>query len=219
MNRLGSSTSPYLRQHADNPVDWWEWSDEAFASARERDVPILLSVGYAACHWYRAHNASIVSGYLENQRLAEAESAPERFFMNVTLARVLYTHALVAAPRLALGRFAALGRILGDPRLGMAAVFLSLGRVLPDRYPLDNQVEAYIGDEHRFGRLIDYAVILPRLQRLYEWSADELGEPRLRGLIRDGSPIYVWHFEQRQVWRSAHLSVIGQMIRLLTEAR
>jgi uncharacterized protein YyaL (SSP411 family) len=51
MNRLGSATSPYLRQHADNPVDWWEWSDEAFAEARRRDVPILLSVGYAACHW------------------------------------------------------------------------------------------------------------------------------------------------------------------------
>jgi uncharacterized protein YyaL (SSP411 family) len=51
MNRLGSATSPYLRQHAGNPVDWWEWSDEAFAEARRRDVPILLSVGYAACHW------------------------------------------------------------------------------------------------------------------------------------------------------------------------
>ena len=51
MNRLAASTSPYLRQHADNPVDWWEWSDEAFAEARRRDVPILLSVGYAACHW------------------------------------------------------------------------------------------------------------------------------------------------------------------------
>jgi uncharacterized protein len=51
VNRLASSTSPYLRQHADNPVDWWEWSDEAFAEARRRDVPILLSVGYAACHW------------------------------------------------------------------------------------------------------------------------------------------------------------------------
>ena len=50
-NRLARSTSPYLGQHADNPVDWWEWTDEAFASARERDVPILLSVGYAACHW------------------------------------------------------------------------------------------------------------------------------------------------------------------------
>ena len=50
-------------------------------------------------NWYRAHNASIVGGYLENQTLAEAESASERFFMNVTLARVLYAHTLVAAPR------------------------------------------------------------------------------------------------------------------------
>ncbi|MEU7529196.1 thioredoxin domain-containing protein [Saccharothrix sp. NPDC042600] len=50
-NRLASSTSPYLLQHAENPVDWHEWSPEAFAEARERDVPVLLSVGYAACHW------------------------------------------------------------------------------------------------------------------------------------------------------------------------
>ncbi|MEO3822461.1 thioredoxin domain-containing protein [Actinomadura sp. B10D3] len=51
MNRLKDATSPYLLQHAGNPVDWWEWSDEAFAEARRRDVPVLLSVGYAACHW------------------------------------------------------------------------------------------------------------------------------------------------------------------------
>jgi len=51
MNRLGSATSPYLLQHADNPVDWWPWSEEAFAEARRRDVPVMLSVGYAACHW------------------------------------------------------------------------------------------------------------------------------------------------------------------------
>ncbi|HEY1705468.1 MAG TPA: thioredoxin domain-containing protein [Trebonia sp.] len=50
-NRLKTATSPYLLQHADNPVDWWPWSEEAFAAARERDVPVLLSVGYAACHW------------------------------------------------------------------------------------------------------------------------------------------------------------------------
>ena len=50
-NRLSGATSPYLLQHADNPVDWWEWSDEAFAEAAQRDVPVLLSVGYAACHW------------------------------------------------------------------------------------------------------------------------------------------------------------------------
>jgi uncharacterized protein YyaL (SSP411 family) len=51
MNRLVASTSPYLLQHADNPVDWWHWSDEALAEAKRRDVPILLSVGYSACHW------------------------------------------------------------------------------------------------------------------------------------------------------------------------
>jgi uncharacterized protein len=48
---LAASTSPYLLQHQDNPVDWWEWGEEAFAEARRRDVPVLLSVGYAACHW------------------------------------------------------------------------------------------------------------------------------------------------------------------------
>jgi uncharacterized protein len=51
VNRLASSTSPYLLQHKDNPVDWWPWCDEAFAEAKRRDRPILLSVGYAACHW------------------------------------------------------------------------------------------------------------------------------------------------------------------------
>ena len=50
-NRLAGATSPYLLQHADNPVDWWEWSDAAFEEAAHRDVPVLLSVGYAACHW------------------------------------------------------------------------------------------------------------------------------------------------------------------------
>ena len=48
---LASATSPYLLQHADNPVDWWEWGEDAFAAARERGVPVLLSVGYSACHW------------------------------------------------------------------------------------------------------------------------------------------------------------------------
>ncbi len=51
MNRLAQETSPYLLQHADNPVDWFPWGDEAFARARDEDKPILLSVGYAACHW------------------------------------------------------------------------------------------------------------------------------------------------------------------------
>ena len=50
-NRLSDSTSPYLLQHKDNPVDWWEWGDEAFDEARRRDVPVFVSIGYSACHW------------------------------------------------------------------------------------------------------------------------------------------------------------------------
>ncbi|PRY01898.1 thioredoxin domain-containing protein [Allonocardiopsis opalescens] len=51
MNRLAGATSPYLLQHAENPVDWWPWEPGAFEEARRRDVPVLLSVGYSACHW------------------------------------------------------------------------------------------------------------------------------------------------------------------------
>ena len=51
MNRLAGATSPYLLQHAENPVDWYEWSDEAFERARAEDKPLLVSVGYSSCHW------------------------------------------------------------------------------------------------------------------------------------------------------------------------
>jgi len=51
VNRLSAETSPYLQQHRDNPVDWWAWGPDAFEEARRRNVPVLLSVGYSACHW------------------------------------------------------------------------------------------------------------------------------------------------------------------------
>ena len=50
-NRLAHETSPYLLQHAENPVDWYPWGEEAFAAARQSDKPVLLSIGYSACHW------------------------------------------------------------------------------------------------------------------------------------------------------------------------
>src|ERR1700741_2070156 len=51
MNHLAGEKSPYLLQHADNPVDWYPWGEEAFARARAEDKPLLVSVGYSACHW------------------------------------------------------------------------------------------------------------------------------------------------------------------------
>ena len=181
---------------------------------------VRLWLGFAARptgrNWYRAHNASIVAAYLEHRGLADAESPAERFFMNVALARVLYAHGLNAAPRLALGLLAPLGRVVGDPRLGMAGVFLSLRRILPDRYPLPLDVDSYIADEQRLGRALDYAVIVPRLQRLYEWSAEELGESRLLGLVRDGSPIYAWPYESRYVWRAEHMPFLASVLERVT---
>jgi hypothetical protein len=101
----------------------------------------------------------------------------------------------------------------------MAGAFLSLRRVLPYRYPLARDVETYIADEQRLGRLLDYAVIAPRLQRLYEWSAEELGEPRLIELVREGNPIYAWPFDQRHVWRSPEMPLVGRVLERATRAQ
>ena len=65
-NRLSAETSPYLLQHADNPVDWYTWGDEALALAREQDRPILLSIGYSACHWCHV---------MERESFEDAETA------------------------------------------------------------------------------------------------------------------------------------------------
>ena len=70
-NRLAGATSPYLLQHADNPVDWHEWGEDAFAEARRRNVPVLLSVGYSACHWCHVMDRlAAVDGNLRNRRSA-----------------------------------------------------------------------------------------------------------------------------------------------------
>jgi hypothetical protein len=150
--------------------------------------------------WYRAHNASVVAGYLEHRDLAETENTAERFFMNVVLCRVLYAHALVAAPRISLGWLRPIAPVLGDPRVGMTGIFLQLSRVLPDEYPLTDDVGSYLSDELGFGRLLDFGVIVPRLQQLYEWSAHELAAPGLLDCIRDGAMTYAWPFEDRGVW-------------------
>jgi hypothetical protein len=154
-----------------------------------------------ARNWYRAHNASIAAAYLANEELARQETRVERFFINVVLIRVLYAHALVAAPSLALGWLAPFGRALGDPRLGMTGIFLSLSRILPDRYPLGDDVDSYIALEHGFGHALDVGVIQPRWGQLYTWSSDELGHPALRNLLVDNTPTYAWDIEDYEVWQ------------------
>lgn len=95
-NRLVDSTSPYLLQHADNPVDWYPWSEEAFELARTRDVPIFLSVGYSACHWCHvmAHEsfenpsvAALMNEYFVNIKVDREElPAVDSLYMEATQA-------------------------------------------------------------------------------------------------------------------------------------
>src|SRR3954468_22320196 len=80
VNRLADATSPYLRQHRDNPVDWYQWGDEACERARSDDKPLLLSVGYSACHWCHvmAHES------FEN---ADTAAVMNELFVNVKVDR------------------------------------------------------------------------------------------------------------------------------------
>jgi hypothetical protein len=169
---------------------------------------------------YRAHNASIaVAAYLEHHELARHESMAERFFLMVVLVRALYAHSLVAASRLALGRFAPLDGIPGDARVGMAGAFLSMRWVLPDRYPADRDIDAHLVDENSLGRMLDYGVMAPRLKQLYEWSAGELGEAARRELCCDGSSTYAWPSPDRRVWNPEHVPLHVRALRLAISAR
>ena len=96
MNRLADETSPYLLQHADNPVDWYPWGEEALARARDEDKPILLSIGYSACHWCHV---------MEHESFEDAATAAlmNEHFVNVKVDReerpdldAVYMEAVVA---------------------------------------------------------------------------------------------------------------------------
>jgi len=81
----------------------------------------------------------------------------------------------------------------------MTGIFLQLSRVLPNEYPLTGSVRSYLNAEHGFGRLVDYGMIVPRLQQLYQWPAHELAAPGLLDFVRDGAMTYAWSFENRSV--------------------
>ena len=228
-----------VRRGVLNPVDgeapgspWWRVVNERLlhdtAESRAHVLghggplsssSVALSVAFArrpsARAWYRAHNTTIVRAYLEHRELAEAESRQERFFINLVLARVLYAHALVAAPRLALGWLSPVAPLLGDPRVGMTGIFLSLSRVLPDRYPLRRDLQAYVDGEQGAGRLLDLGVILPRLPALYSWSAVELAIPEMDTLSQGCVPAYAWDTTDAEPWNPAPGRVVRTARRAL----
>ena len=81
-----------------------------------------------------------------------------------------------------------------------AGIFLSISRILPDTYPLGDDVERYVAIEHQLGRLLDVGVIQPRLRHVYDWSATELGQPGLCDLLAGDVPCYAWPADDRLPW-------------------
>ena len=215
---------------------WWRSVNESLLrDASEADRLVAGSPGQAtqpavarwveflsapsARTWYRAHNASIVAAYLEHRHLCSAEVPVERFFMDVAIARLVCVHALVIRPRLVVGRLAPAGRLIGDPRWRGADLFLSLRNILPDRYPLTGlDIQQILALENYAGRLIDYGVILPKMQALYEFAARDLDDPRLLDLVRNGFPVYAWPYEDRSVWTTTRARSARSVLSWLTSA-
>jgi hypothetical protein len=150
-NRLATTTSPYLLQHADNPVDWWPWSSEALAAARAAQKPILLSIGYAACHWCHvmAHES------FEDPAIAAAMNT---HFINVKVDREerpdldqIYQHALA---------------VLGQPGGWPLTMFLT-----PDGAPFWGGT--YFPPEPRFGRP-GFPQVLETMGRIWAEEQDKV---------------------------------------------
>ena len=155
----------------------------------------------SASRWYRAHNSSVVAGYISHEALTADELPAERFMMNVALLRVIYAHALVANPRLALGWLAPVGPFLGDPRRGLVGFFLDLRGVFPQRYPVDGpRLEQLIAAERPLARALDWGIIASRLPELYDFAAISLEQPRVAELLDDGKPCYAWPSSERAAW-------------------
>ena len=185
------------------------------ASSASAEPSIRFAFQPSTQSWYLAHNVSIVTAYLDHRDLAERENRVERFFINLVLIRLLYAHALVAEPRLALAWLARTARWLGDPRRAMTGLFLSVSRVLPDVYPLEGELGDYIADEHTIGRLLDLGVIATRIPALYDWAAGELGIAGLTDLVHDGTPAYAWDPHEPEPWMPPPTRLVRVVRRVL----
>jgi hypothetical protein len=182
-------------------------------SARSVELWVEFLRAPSAASWYRAHNGSVLSGYLEHEPLAAGELPVERFMMNVALLRVMYAHALAAEPRLALGPFAPAGRLLGDPRRGTVGVFLDLQRVFPQHYPLHGRVlEELIAAERPLARALDYGIIGSRVHELFHFAADSLDLPGISALVSDGTPGYAGPPAQHSIWLSGRTDLLPRLV-------
>ena len=189
-------------------------------SSRSVELWLEFLAGPSSRSWYRAHNASIVGGYIDHEPLAADELPAERLMMNVALFRVLFTHTMVAHPRLALGLLAPFGRLLGNPRGGSVRFFLDLNHSFPSRYPLtDLDIEQLLLEEGALARALDYGVVLPRAADLYGHAAAALDEPRVDQLHDNGMPCYALPADHPAWNHQTHRRPLPRLAAFVTRSR
>ncbi len=154
MNRLTHETSPYLQQHADNPVDWYPWGEEALALARAQDKPILLSVGYSACHWCHV---------MAHESFEDAPVAAEmnRLFINIKVDR---------EERPDLDQIYQTAHHMLTQRNGGWPLTMFL---MPDGTPFFGGT--YFPKLPRYN-MSGFLVLLPRIEQAYREQGDEIGK-------------------------------------------
>lgn len=140
--------------------------------------------------WYRAHNASICSGYVQHSNYACAESRNERVFLNMVLYRLLYAQGLVEGVELGF-----LGKLLANPRLPSVDAMVHLPDFYPKTYPLTEEefrvlVREAHGPEELAVMILDDVLISPHLMQLYKLATEWTGVRELLNFIKDGEPIY-----------------------------
>ena len=169
--------------------------------------------------WYRRTTGASSPATLEHRDLAEAENAAERFFMNVVLCRVLSPMHWSPRPGCPSGGSVRSHHSSVTRASGWRGSSCSCRASCRPEYPLRDGVATYLDAELGFGQLVDYGVIVPRLQQLYEWSADESGCRGLLECVRHGALTYVWLYEERDVWRAPDSLVVRVVHRTLPPAR
>lgn len=171
------------------PVAWWM----AFFEERSPRT------------WYRAHNASIISGYLSAAPLALRENEQEQRLMNLILMRVLYAQFMLEDGPLHPGPMSHIGKVFADPRSFGVGGIMKVPAFYPPHYPLDGSDPDHHNTEHRLGKLrhhgwawslflqlVDHDVVFPRLEKLYWFVGSLLNLPRLAHLAVRSMPSYPW---------------------------
>lgn len=182
---------------------WYIYLSEFGAKAKEAELPkqalpVAAQFWYDfienpnASTWYRAHNSSIIDGYLKYPNLAQQEGLPEQIFINIVLYRLLFAQAMTEGADFAFGR---LGKIFANPKSSAVDLITQFEDFYPDNYPMtEDEVNDMLGKSHELQvlgmKFLDDVIIEPEFAQLYQSASEWNGQPKLVRLLVNNKPAY-----------------------------